>query len=193
MAQTAAMKTAPATTVISVLRAASLCHLLNDRMQALLPATYPIFQEEFGLSFAQVGLLTFFYQITASLFSRSSASHRPPSAALLASRRHGVVARRSRDAGLRAELRRPAGRRHSSGSRVSHLPSGICRIARFASGVRHGLAQSVFQVGGDVGSALGPLAAAFIVLPRGQPGLAWFALATVPKKLTREPGNACCP
>lgn len=194
MAQTAAMKTAPATTVISVLRAASLCHLLNDRMQALLPATYPIFQEEFGLSFAQVGLLTFFYQITASLFQPFIGLYtdRHPLPSSL------PVGMASSLAGLVTLAYAPnfvvllaGGILLGLGSAIFHPESS--RIARLASGVRHGLAQSVFQVGGNVGSALGPLAAAFIVLPRGQPGLAWFALATVPKKLTREPGNACCP
>lgn len=180
MSRTATINPAPTTTVVSVLGAASLCHLLNDLMQALLPATYPIFQDKFGLSFAQVGLLTFVYQITASLFQ--------PFIGLYTDR-HPLpyslpVGMTSSLIGLLTLAYAPnfavllvGGILLGLGSAIFHPESS--RIARLASGGRHGLAQSVFQVGGNFGSALGPLAAAFIVLPRGQTGLAWFALAAL--------------
>ncbi|KHJ56371.1 Fosmidomycin resistance protein [Aureimonas altamirensis] len=180
MSQTTTITTAPTTAVVSVLGAASLCHLLNDLMQALLPATYPIFQDEFGLSFAQVGLLTFVYQITASLF-QPFIGHYTDRHPLPYSLPVGMA---SSLAGLLALAYAPnftillvGGILLGLGSAIFHPEAS--RIARLASGGRHGLAQSIFQVGGNFGSALGPLAAAFIVLPRGQTGLAWFALAAL--------------
>jgi FSR family fosmidomycin resistance protein-like MFS transporter len=168
------------TTTFAVLFAISFCHLLNDMMQALLPAVYPILRGTLDLSFAQVGFLTFVYQITASLlqpFIGHYTDRRPMPYSLpfgMASSmaglitiafaaHYGVLVAGAMLLGL--------------GSSIFHPESS--RIARLASGGSHGLAQSLFQVGGNFGSALGPLAAAFIVLPRGQTGLAWFALAAV--------------
>jgi FSR family fosmidomycin resistance protein-like MFS transporter len=160
--------------------AASFCHLLNDMMQALLPAVYPILQSGFNLSFAQVGFLTFVYQLTASLFQpfighytdrrpmpyslpAGMASSMAGLLTLAFASSYGILLIGSMLLGL--------------GSSIFHPESS--RIARLASGGSHGLAQSLFQVGGNFGSALGPLAAAFIVLPHGQSGLAWFALAAL--------------
>jgi FSR family fosmidomycin resistance protein-like MFS transporter len=163
-----------------VLWAASFCHLLNDMMQALLPAAYPILQGGFNLSFAQVGLLTFVYQLTASLFQPFVGHYtdrRPMPYSL-------PVGMASSMAGLLTLAFAPSYEVLLIGSMLLGLGSSIfhpesSRIARLASGGSHGLAQSLFQVGGNFGSALGPLAAAFIVLPRGQAGLAWFALAAL--------------
>ena len=168
------------TTVFSVLWAASFCHLLNDMMQALLPAAYPILQGGFNLSFAQVGFLTFVYQLTASLFQPFVGHYtdrRPMPYSL-------PVGMASSMAGLLTLAFAPSYEVLLIGSMLLGLGSSIfhpesSRIARLASGGSHGLAQSLFQVGGNFGSALGPLAAAFIVLPRGQAGLAWFALAAL--------------
>lgn len=168
------------TTVFSVLWAASFCHLLNDMMQALLPAAYPILQGGFDLSFAQVGFLTFVYQLTASLFQPFVGHYtdrRPMPYSL-------PVGMASSMAGLLTLAFAPSYEVLLIGSMLLGLGSSIfhpesSRIARLASGGSHGLAQSLFQVGGNFGSALGPLAAAFIVLPRGQAGLAWFALAAL--------------
>lgn len=167
-------------TVFPVLWAASFCHLLNDLMQALLPAVYPILQGDFALSFAQVGILTFVYQATASLFQPFIGYYtdrRPMPYSLP----FGMA---SSLAGLLTLAYAPnyamllvGGMLLGLGSSIFHPESS--RIARLASGGSHGLAQALFQVGGNFGSALGPLAAAFIVLPRGQHGLAWFALAAM--------------
>jgi MFS transporter, FSR family, fosmidomycin resistance protein len=166
--------------VFPVLWAASFCHLLNDMLQSLLPAVYPILQGGFDLSFAQVGFLTFAYQLTASLFQPFIGYYtdRRP---LPYSLPFGMAASM---AGLLTLAFAPnyamllvGGMLLGLGSSIFHPESS--RIARLASGGSHGLAQALFQVGGSFGSALGPLAAAFVVLPRGQHGLAWFALAAV--------------
>ncbi len=169
-----------ATTLFPVLGAISFCHLLNDMMQSLLPAIYPILRGGFDLSFAEVGLLTFTYQVTASLLQ--------PLIGLYTDRRplpyslpFGMGASM---AGLLTLAFAPSygfllagGMMLGLGSSIFHPESS--RIARLASGGAHGLAQSVFQVGGNFGSALGPLLAAFFILPRGQSGLAWFALVAL--------------
>jgi MFS transporter, FSR family, fosmidomycin resistance protein len=165
-------------TVFPVLWAASFCHLLNDMTQALLPAVYPILRGALDLSFAQVGFLTFVYQVTASLlqpFIGHYTDRRPMPYSLP----FGMA---SSMAGLLTIAFAPSYGVLVVGSMLLGLGSSIfhpesSRIARLASGGSHGLAQSLFQVGGNFGAALGPLAAAFIVLPRGQAGLAWFALA----------------
>ncbi len=164
--------------VFPVLWAASFCHLLNDMLQALLPAVYPILQGGFDLTFAQVGFLTFAYQVTASLlqpFIGYYTDRRPLPYSL-------PVGMASSMAGLLTLAYAPTYGVLLIGSLLLGLGSSIfhpesSRIARLASGGSHGLAQSLFQVGGNFGAALGPLAAAFFVLPRGQNGLAWFALA----------------
>ena len=152
--------------------------MINDMLQALLPAVYPILQGGFDLSFAQIGLLTFVYQITASIFQ--------PFIGLYTDRRPMPyslpLAMVSSMSGLLTLAFAPNYGTLLTGAVLLGLGSSIfhpetSRIARLSSGGSHGLAQSLFQVGGNFGSALGPLAAAFIVLPRGQHGLAWFAIA----------------
>jgi len=165
-------------TVFPVLWAASFCHLLNDMMQALLPAVYPILRGGLDLSFAQVGFLTFVYQLTASLFQPFIGYYtdrRPMPYSLP----FGMA---SSMAGLLTLAFAPSYGVLLVGAMLLGLGSSIfhpesSRIARLASGGSHGLAQALFQVGGNFGSALGPLAAAYFVLPRGQTGLAWFAFA----------------
>src|ERR1700744_5029400 len=178
--QAAASAPKTSRTVFPVLWAASFCHLLNDMTQALLPAVYPILRGTLDLSFAQVGFLTFVYQITASLlqpFIGHYTDRRPMPYSLP----FGMA---SSMAGLLTIAFAPSYALLLVGSMLLGLGSSIfhpesSRVARLASGGSHGLAQSLFQVGGNFGSALGPLAAAFIVLPRGQHGLAWFALAAL--------------
>ncbi|WP_395697583.1 MFS transporter [Methylocella sp.] len=167
-----------AKTVFPVLWATSFCHLLNDMLQALLPAAYPILQQGFDLSFAQVGFLTFVYQLTGSLlqpFIGHYTDRRPAPYSLP----FGMAASM---AGLTTLAFAPSYGTLLSGAVMLGLGSSIfhpeaSRIARLASGGAHGLAQSLFQVGGNFGTALGPLAAAFFVLPRGRSGLAWLSLA----------------
>lgn len=182
LTETTSSASAPSATntTFTVLAAISFCHLLNDMMQSLLPAIYPMLKENYGLDFGQVGLITLTYQLTASLLQplvgyytdrRSS----PWSLAigmgftlvgllLLSSAAHFLLLL------LAAAL-------IGTGSSVFHPESS--RVARMASGGRHGLAQSLFQVGGNAGSAIGPLVAAFIVIQRGQGSVAWFSIAAM--------------
>jgi MFS transporter, FSR family, fosmidomycin resistance protein len=163
-------------TTVSILAAISFCHLLNDMMQSLLPALYPMLKSSYALSFGQIGLLTFVYQITASLLQPvigmfTDRSPRPYSLAL--GMGFTLVGLLLLAFGTDYWLLLLAATLVGTGSSVFHPESS--RVARMASGGRHGLAQSVFQVGGNVGSAIGPLLAAFIVLPDGQSSVAWFS------------------
>jgi FSR family fosmidomycin resistance protein-like MFS transporter len=168
------------TTAFPILGAISFCHLLNDMIQSLLPAIYPILKGGFDLGFAEIGLLTLTYQITASLLQ--------PLIGLFTDRKpqpyslpFGMAASLAGLLTLAFAPNYPAllagGMLLGLGSSVFHPESS--RIARLASGGAHGLAQSLFQVGGNFGSSLGPLLAAFFILPRGQHSLAWFALAAL--------------
>jgi FSR family fosmidomycin resistance protein-like MFS transporter len=167
-------RTAASATIVPVLAAISVCHLLNDLMQSLLPAAYPVLHRDFALSFGQIGLLSLVYQVTASILQPLVGlytDHRPQPYSLP----FAMVASMT---GLLTLAFGPDFHTLLAGAALLGLGSSIfhpesSRLARLASGGAHGLAQSVFQVGGNVGSALGPLAAAFVVLPRGQHGLAW--------------------
>ncbi len=163
-------------TTFSILAAISFCHLLNDMMQSLLPALYPMLKGSYQLSLGQIGLLTFTYQITASLLQPivgmfTDRSPRPYSLSVgMGFTLVGLVLLAfAGNYGLLLLAAALVG----TGSSVFHPESS--RVARMASGGRHGLAQSVFQVGGNVGSAIGPLLAAFIVIPHGQSNVAWFS------------------
>ena len=167
-------------TAYTVLAAISLCHFLNDMMQSLLPAIYPILKENYGLDFGQVGLITFTFQFTASLLqpvigSYTDRSPRPYSLSVGMGFTFLGLFLLSR-AGTFGALLLAAGL-VGVGSAVLHPESS--RVARMASGGRHGLAQALFQVGGNVGSAIGPLLAAFIVLRFGQSSVAWFSIAAL--------------
>ena len=167
-------------TTFAVLGAISFCHLLNDLMQSLLPSIYPILKGGFDLSFSQIGLLTLTYQFTASMLQPIVGlftDKKPQAYSLpfsMASTLIGlVVIARAPDYTMLLVGAALLG----FGSSIFHPESS--RIARLASGGQHGLAQSLFQVGGNFGSSLGPLAAAFFILPRGQASIAWFALAAL--------------
>ncbi len=166
--------------IIPVLGAVSVCHLLNDMMQALLPAVYPILRGEFSLSFAQVGVLTLVYQITASILQPLIGLYtdsRPQPYSLPFAMLASMVGLVTLAFAPSYDVLLAGAAMLGLGSSIFHPESS--RIARLSSGGAHGLAQSVFQVGGNFGSALGPLLAAYIVLPRGQTGLAWFAIAAL--------------
>ncbi|HEY6099168.1 MAG TPA: MFS transporter, partial [Anaeromyxobacter sp.] len=167
-------------TAFRVLAAVSVCHFLNDTLQSVIPAVYPILKTAYHLDFAQIGLITLAAQLTASLLQ--------PVVGLYTDRRplpYSLAAGMCFTlAGLVLLSTAPsfpfvlaAVSCVGVGSAVFHPESS--RVARMASGGRHGLAQSVFQVGGNVGSALGPLLAAFVVLPGGQRSIAWFSLAAL--------------
>jgi FSR family fosmidomycin resistance protein-like MFS transporter len=167
-------------TVFSVIAAISFCHLLNDLMQALLPAMYPMLKDSYALSFSQIGLLTFTFQFTASLLQPLVGAYtdrKPRPYSLVVGMGFTLVGLL-----LLAEANSfpwllLAASLVGTGSSVFHPESS--RVARMASGGRHGLAQSLFQVGGNLGSAVGPLLAALIILPRGQPSVAWFCVAAL--------------
>jgi len=165
---------------IAILVSLTFCHMLNDTMQSLLSAMYPMLKDSFALSFSQIGLITFVYQTTASLLQPAIGlfTDRRPSARILPFGMSFTLA------GLlllavagQFLLVLIAAALAGIGSAVFHPEAS--RIARIASGGRHGLAQSLFQVGGNFGSAVGPLLAAFVVLPNGQGSVAWFALAAL--------------
>lgn len=177
-----APRVAPASsTVMPVLLALSVSHLLNDTLQSLLPAIYPLLKQSYALSFTQVGLITLTFQATASLLQPlvgyyTDRRPRPYSLALGmgASLAGLVLLARAGDYPLILAAAGLIG----VGSSVFHPEAS--RMAKIASGGRHGLAQSVFQVGGNLGSSIGPLLAAAIVQPRGQRSILWFsALALI--------------
>jgi FSR family fosmidomycin resistance protein-like MFS transporter len=167
-------------TAFSVLGALSICHLLNDMVQSLLPAIYPILKTALQLDFRHIGLITLVNQVTASLLQPAVGFYtdrRPRPQSLAAGMTFtlcGLVLL-AWAGGFKTVL--AAAALIGVGSSIFHPESS--RIARLASGGQHGLAQSLFQVGGNAGSALGPLLAAFVVLPRGQSSLAWFAAAPI--------------
>lgn len=167
-------------TVFAVLGAISFCHLLNDMMQSLLPAIYPMLKRSYALSFLQIGVLTFTYQITASLLQPLVGSYtdrKPRPYSLAVGMGFTLTGMLLLGFASSYPLLLLAAALVGTGSSVFHPESS--RVARMASGGQHGLAQSVFQVGGNLGSSIGPLLAAFIVLPHGQSSVAWFACAAL--------------
>jgi MFS transporter, FSR family, fosmidomycin resistance protein len=162
--------------VFSILLAAAFCHFLNDMVQSLIPAIYPILKKSFHLDFSQIGMITLTYQITASLLQPlighfNDRHPRPYSLAIgMGFTLVGLLAI-SRVTTYPTLLLGAA--MVGIGSAVFHPESS--RVVRMVSGGQHGFAQAFFQVGGNAGSSLGPLLAAFIVLPNGQRSLAWFS------------------
>jgi FSR family fosmidomycin resistance protein-like MFS transporter len=160
-----------------VLAALSFAHLLNDTIQAVLPAMYPMLKEAYHLSFTQIGMITFGFQVTASVLQ--------PLVGLYTDRRPlpyslpwgmgltliGIILLAAANSYAWLLV---ASVLIGKGSAIFHPEAS--RLARLASGGRHGFAQSLFQVGGNLGSSLGPLAAALIVVPRGQAHVLWFSV-----------------
>lgn len=168
---------AAATTTYGIIFAVSLCHFINDTMQSLLSALYPVLKETFSLDFWQIGMLTMCFMVTASLLQPVVGivtDRRPMPWSLplgMASTLIGLLFLAF--ASTYGLLLVGAGL-IGVGSAIFHPESS--RVARLASGGRYGFAQSTFQVGGNFGHAVGPLLAAFIVVPRGQASVAWFCL-----------------
>ena len=167
-------------TVYSVLVICSISHFLNDMIQSVIPSIYPIVKENFGFSFAQIGVITLVFQLTSSIlqpFTGFYADKRPRPYALSVgmcftlvgllvlafAQNYGLILLAVSIVGL--------------GSSVFHPTAS--RVTQLASGGKKSLAQSIFQVGGNGGSAVGPLLAALIVLPFGQSAISWFALAAL--------------
>jgi MFS transporter, FSR family, fosmidomycin resistance protein len=163
-----------------ILASLSFCHLLNDMMQSLLPSIYPMLKQTFGLSFRQIGLITLVSQITASLLQPAIGVYtdrRPQPHSLAVGMAFTLVGMMLLGFGPNFAAVLVAAALIGLGSAVFHPESS--RIARLASGGRHGFAQAFFQVGGNAGSAVGPLLAAFLVLPYGQRSIAWFSLTAL--------------
>ncbi|ELQ14122.1 MFS transporter [Pseudomonas poae] len=177
-AATAAPQISPL--VMRVLGACALAHLINDLIQAVLPSIYPMLKANYGLSFTQVGLITLTFQLTASLLQPWIGYHtdRHPKPWLLPA---GMVCTLVGILMLAFVGSFPAILMAAAlvgvGSSTFHPETS--RVARLASGGRYGLAQSTFQVGGNTGSAFGPLLAAAIIIPYGQTHIAWFGLFAV--------------
>ena len=167
-------------TVLPILFTISFAHLLNDTMQSVIPAIYPLLKDNYALSFTQIGLITFTFQLTASLLQPvvgfyTDKTPRPYSLAigmvfslvglvlLSQAAAYGVILVAVGLVGM--------------GSAVFHPESS--RVAYLASGGKRGLAQSIFQIGGNAGSAIGPLLAAVIIMPYGQSNIIWFGLAAI--------------
>jgi FSR family fosmidomycin resistance protein-like MFS transporter len=169
-----------ARTAFRVLTALSAGHLINDLLQAVLPALYPLLKDGFALDFGQIGLITFTNQVTSSLLQPLVGLYtdkRPHPYSLplgMSFTLVGIILLATSDgyAGLLV-----AAAMVGIGSSIFHPESS--RIARLASGGRHGFAQSLFQTGGNFGTSLGPLLTALVVLPRGQGAVAWFSLVAV--------------
>jgi FSR family fosmidomycin resistance protein-like MFS transporter len=164
-------------TAFGVLGAISASHLINDMMQSLILAIYPILKGEFALSFAQIGLITLTYQLTASLFQPLVGLYtdkRPTPYSLPVGMGFTLTGLLVLGYAPSFALVLVAAALIGTGSAIFHPESS--RVARMASGGQHGLAQSLFQVGGNTGSALGPLVAAVVIVPFGQKSVAWFAL-----------------
>ena len=167
-------------TSYAVLVMISFCHFLNDMIQSLLPAIYPILKGNFHLDFAQVGMITFTNQLTASVLQPVVGSYtdkRPQPFSLSIGMGCTLIGLIVLSLASSFPIILAAAAMIGIGSSVFHPESS--RVARMASGGQHGFAQSIFQVGGNAGSATGPLLAAFIVLPHGQGSLAWFSLAAL--------------
>lgn len=176
--QVSAAQTSPL--VMRILGACALAHLINDLIQAVLPSIYPMLKANYGLTFTQVGLITLTFQLTASLLQPWIGYHtdRHPKPWLLPA---GMVCTLIGILMLAFVGSFPAILLAAGlvgvGSSTFHPETS--RVARLASGGRYGLAQSTFQVGGNTGSALGPLLAAAIIIPYGQGHIAWFGLFAV--------------
>lgn len=167
-------------TGFGVIGAISFAHFLNDMMQSLILAIYPLLKSNFQLDFAHIGLITLVYQITASLLQPMVGLYtdkHPKPYSLAVGMGFTLVGLLLMSMAPNFGMLLLAAALVGTGSSIFHPESS--RVARMASGGRHGLAQSLFQVGGNVGSAMGPLLAALIIMPYGQHSLAWFSIAAL--------------
>ena len=162
--------------MLRVLAAVSLCHMINDMIQSLLPSIYPILKAHFHLDYGSIGWITFVFQVTASIlqpFIGNFTDRRPLPWSLPFGMSCTLVGLVMLSWAPTFGLLLIAASLFGVGSAIFHPESS--RVARMASGGKHGFAQSFFQVGGNTGSAIGPLLAAAIILPRGQSGVLAFA------------------
>jgi FSR family fosmidomycin resistance protein-like MFS transporter len=178
-----ASTTKPVRAALTVLGAISFCHMLNDLLQSLMPAIYPVLRLKFGLSFGQIGLIALVNQVTASLLQPvvgNFTDRRPTPYALPIGMGFTLVGLLILSVAWSYPIVIGAVALVGIGSAVFHPESS--RIARLASGGKHGFAQSIFQVGGNAGAALGPLMAAYVVVIGGAGGqrrIAWFSIVAL--------------
>jgi FSR family fosmidomycin resistance protein-like MFS transporter len=180
MTATALPTSSAGRTVFAVLFAAAGCHLINDTMQAIVMSSYPLLRENYALTFTQVGLMTFAFQMTGSLlqpFIGSYTDRRPLPAILPLAPAFTLLGFILLALAPNFALLLTAAVSIGIGSAMFHPDAS--RVARLSAGGRYGMAQSIFQVGGNLGTSLGPLCAAFFILPRGQYMFLWFALLAV--------------
>ncbi|TXL75446.1 MFS transporter [Vineibacter terrae] len=182
----AAVQAPPATaasatsTTFAIILSLSFCHLLNDMMQSLVPALYPILKDSHGLSFGQIGFITLAFQCTASMLQPVVGLYtdkRPQPYSLMIGMGFTLVGLLLMSQAHSYPMILLAAALIGMGSSVFHPEAS--RVARMAAGGRFGLAQSLFQVGGNIGSAAGPLLAAFVVVPHGQQSIVWFSAAAL--------------
>lgn len=165
---------------LKILITLSLAHLLNDTIQSLLPAVYPLLKGSFHLNFTQIGLITFVFQLTASILQPLVGSYtdrRPKSHSLAFGMTLTLVGLTLLALAWNFHIILLAAALIGTGSSIFHPEAS--RLARLASGGKHGFAQSFFQVGGNLGSSFGPLLAAAIVVPFGQRNILWFSLVII--------------
>ncbi len=178
-------------TAVAVLLALSASHLINDTLQALLPAIYPMLKGQFSLTFTQIGLITLCFQMTASILQPlvgSFTDRRPLPYSLAAGMLLTLLGLVSMSRAGSYPMILVSSVLIGMGSAIFHPEAS--RMAHMAAGHRHGFAQSVFQVGGNLGSSLGPLLAALIIVPNGQSSIVWFAaLAAVGIALLAKVGG----
>jgi FSR family fosmidomycin resistance protein-like MFS transporter len=170
----------PERTAFKILGAIGFSHLLNDMIQSLIPAIYPLLKDSLSLNFTQIGLITLTFQVTASLLQPMVGlytDHHPQPYSLSIGIGCTLIGLIILSLAPSYGILLIAAAMVGTGSSVFHPESS--RVARMASGGRYGLAQSIFQVGGNAGSAIGPLLAALIVMPQGQHSIAWFSFAAL--------------
>ena len=167
-------------TAYTILFAMGFCHLLNDMIQSVIPAMYPVLKDNFGFTFAQIGIITLVFQLTSSVFQPfvgQYADRRPQPYSLSAGMCFTLTGLLLLAFASNFFLILLAVAIIGCGSSVFHPEAS--RVAQIASGGRKSLAQSIFQVGGNGGSAIGPLLAALIIIPYGQHAVGWFSIAAL--------------
>jgi len=167
-------------TTFAIILSLSFCHLLNDMMQSLVPALYPILKDNYALSFSQIGLITLAFQFTASMLQPVVGMYtdrKPQPYSLMVGMGFTLVGLLMMSRAHSYPVILLSAALIGMGSSVFHPEAS--RVARMAAGGRYGLAQSLFQVGGNLGGASGPLLAAFIVVPQGQESLVYFCGAAL--------------
>ncbi len=177
---TASSSVSPQAATMPILLSLSFCHLLNDLIQSLIPALYPLLKAEFNLDFTQIGLITLAFQLTASLLQPTVGLYtdkRPQPYSLALGMGSTLIGLLLLSVANSYTVVLIAAALIGTGSAIFHPEAS--RVARMASGGRYGTAQALFQVGGNVGQAIGPLLAAFIVLPHGQGAIAWVSMAAL--------------